>query len=57
MNLNTVLLEFKPFTLLEVFAIIEQLKVTKQDKNSVPIRLVKANNDFLSVTISRMINQ
>ena len=56
-NLNTVLLEFEFLTSLEIFSVIEHLKVTKQDKNSVTIRLVKANNDFLSITINRMINQ
>jgi len=45
-NLNSVWLEFEPCTPPEVFSIIEQLKVTKQDKNSVPIKLVEADNDF-----------
>ena len=56
-DLNSSLENFEPCTPTEVSSIMENLKITKQDKNSVPIKLMLANRDVLSIVISDMINQ
>ena len=56
-ELNSSLENFEPCTPTEVSSIMEKLKITKQDKNSVPIKLMLANRDVLSIVISDMINQ
>ena len=56
-DLNSSLVNFEPCTPIEVSSIMGNLKITKQDKNSVPIRLMLANRDVLSIVISDMINQ
>ena len=55
-NLQSYLSEFQPCTPFEVSSIISNLKITKENKNSVPINLIIVNKDLLSVVISNMIN-
>ena len=43
-------------TPLEVSNIISNLKISKQDKNCIPIRLLIANRDILSTIISHILN-
>ena len=48
---------YTPCDPIEVKNIIENLKITKENKNSMPIRLLKDNKNVLAVVISHMINQ
>ena len=56
-SVENVLNSFTPCNSIEVKIIIENLKITKENKNSMPIRLLKDNKNVLSVVISHMINQ
>ena len=56
-DLNSHLFDFEPCTPDEVSSIISNMKITKQNKNSIPIRLFVANRDILSVGICDLINQ
>ena len=47
----------EPCTPRECFSILVNLKNTKQDKDCVPISLLKPNSDILSIVISDIINQ
>ena len=41
----------------ECATIIGNLKLTKQSKYKIPVKLFISNREFLSVTVSRMVNQ
>ena len=56
-NLVSTLNNLSPCNPIEVGLIINNLKITRENKNSIPIRLLKANKDVLSVVICHMINQ
>ena len=56
-NVSSTLENFAHCTPLEISTIINDLKSTREGKNSVPINLLKANRSVLSVVISHMINQ
>ena len=56
-NVVNTLHNLSPCTPLEISDIINNLKITRENKNSIPIKLLKANKDVLSVVISHMINQ
>ena len=49
--------ELTPFTPDEYFQILSQIKLTKEEKNCVLIKLSKTNRDRLSLVISDMINR
>ena len=55
-NIASTLNELTPCNPIEVATIINDLKITRENKNSIPIRLLKANKNVLSVVISHMIN-
>ena len=56
-NVTSVLENFSNCTPIEISTIIKDLKITREGKNSIPIKLLKANRSVLSVVISHMINQ
>ena len=55
-NLDSFLTRFEPCSPTEIWSIIKDLKNTKENKDTAPIKLIKANSVTLSVVISRMIN-
>ena len=55
-NRNSFLTRFEPCSPTEIWSIIKDLKNTKENKDTAPIKLIKANSVTLSVVISRMIN-
>ena len=56
-NVVTTLDNLSPCNPLEISDIIKKMKITRENKNSVPIKLLQANKEVLSVVISHMINQ
>ena len=56
-NIASTLVNFSHCTPTEISDIINNLKITREGKNSVPIKLIKANKSVLSVVICHMINQ
>ena len=49
-------LELTPCDSVEVTSIISKMKITKNDKDTIPIRLVISNRDILSPIIARLLN-
>ena len=49
--------QYDPCTSMEVLSLISSIKITKQIKDSVPVRLLVANKDIISIPLSRLFSQ
>ena len=54
---DSLLVTFEPCTPMECYKIIKDMKITKQNLNSIPVRLFVSNGDILSLVICDMINR
>ena len=56
-QIESMIHQYDPCTSMEILSIISSIKITKQSKNSVPVRLLVANKDIISIPLSHLFNQ
>ena len=55
--IDSTLYNFEPCTPIEISNILQNLKQSKQNKNSIPIKLLIENRDLISIHVCSLINQ
>ena len=48
-QIESMIHQYDPCTSMEILSIISSIKITKQSKDSVPVRLLVANKDIISI--------